>query len=113
MANKFEWLDAIQLEEAFVRHAYNSKYGHPRCEAIRNLISIGSLLTNTKYFTHTHPFTRAERRKDKKYFNYDGEICHHNIYSTSPANDVICMTKFYLQHGLTIVYTTALNYIHE
>ena len=102
MANKFEWLDAVQPKEAFVSHAYKSKYGHPRCEAIRNLISIGSLLTNTIYFTHTHSFTCAERRrKDKKYVNYDGEICHH-IYSTSPANDVICMTRFYLDNDLTI-----------
>ena len=83
-ANKFEWLDAIQPKEAFVSHTYHRQFGHPKCEAIRNLISIGSVLTNTKLFTSTHPFMCGDRLKNKNYVRYDGEICHH-IFSTYPG----------------------------
>ena len=99
-ANKFEWLDAIQPEQAFVSHAYHSQFGHPRCEAITNLISIGSVLTNTRFATITHPFMCGERLKNKQYVRYDGKICHH-IFSTYPASDRICMTEFQLQSDST------------
>ena len=87
-ANKFDWLNAIKPKQAFVSHAYNNQYGHPRCEAIRNLINIGSILTRTTFFSPGHLFTCGEKLNSKT-FRYTGNICHH-IFSTSPAKDIIC-----------------------
>ena len=100
LANKFEWLDAIQPKQAFVSHAYHSQFAHPRCEAIRNLISIGSVLTSTKWFTTTHPFMCGDRLKNKQYVRYDGEICHH-IFSTYPTSNSVCVIRINLQSDTT------------
>ena len=97
LANKFEWLDAIQPKQAFVSHAYHSQFAHPRCEAIRNLISIGSLLTRTKFLT----FMCGDRLENKNYVRYDGEICHH-IFSTYPTSNRVCAIKFDLQSDTTV-----------
>ena len=94
-ANKLEWLHVIQPKQAFVSHAYGSYYGHPRCEAIRNLMSIGSVLTDV--LMRTHQFMCTERRNVR----YSGEICH-DIFSTSPAEGMICSTHFSLELDLTL-----------
>ena len=94
-ANKLDWLHAIQPKQAFVSHAYDSKYGHPRCEAIRNLMSIGSVLTDG--LTGSHRFTCTEKRN----VHYSGEICH-DIFSTCPTEDTICSTHFSLELDLTL-----------
>ena len=104
-ANKFEWLDAIQPEQAFVSHAYRSQYAHPRCKAIRNLISLRSLLTRTTFSTTTHPFMCGNRLTNKNVC-YTGEICHH-IVSTSPKEGMMCLIVIELKTDFTtsICYT--------
>ena len=90
-ANTLEWLQAISPQEAFVSHAFNGKHGHPRCDAIQRLISIGSIATDTQFQTITHPFYCAKGPYDP----IEGEMCH-RIFSTHPRKDLICVILFTL-----------------
>lgn len=72
-ANKCSWLKAIQPQEAFISHVYNSKgkygFGHPRCVAISRLLSLGTIATGNLI----HPFMCGKKGK-----LIDGDTCHHN-----------------------------------
>ena len=92
-ANKLEWLQAINPEEAFVSHAYMGQHGHPRCDAIQRLISIGSIVTDTQFFPNTHPFYCAKSRGRNIYDPHIGETCH-RIFSTAPRQNTICVILF-------------------
>ena len=93
-ANKCEWLKAIQPQEAFVSHAYNGKYDHPRCDAIENLLSLGTIQNSSAlfHFTHPHPFTCSKTNPKRV---STGETCYH-IFGTYPTENTICTVRFIL-----------------
>ena len=56
-ANKEEWVAAIRPVEAHISSAYIGSYGHPRCEAVKQIMNVGSIgFTNPIGSPSTHPF---------------------------------------------------------
>ena len=87
LANKKEWLDAINPDEAHVSCVYYGSFGHPRCEVIEMLVP--ELGTTQTVGSLTHPFTcLTEKASSKKnpadIARYHPEICH-RLYSTAPG----------------------------
>ena len=91
-ANKVHWLEAISPIEVIVSHVYNgSRYGHPRCEAIKRLLSIGStaLLKD-----NVHNFDCIIRTKGVNNTRINHVVRLHTqyrIYSTAPTSNENCV----------------------
>ena len=86
-ANEMDWLKAISPIEVIVSHMYNgSQYGHPRCEAIKSLLSIG---TTALLKDNVHNFDCIIQRKGVNH------VVHlhtqYRIYSTAPTSDENCV----------------------
>lgn len=93
LANRPVWLCAISPVEAHVSHEYSGSFHHPRCEAINNLISVGSLSTECG----TPDFT-CFGEKVTNYKEDSRKACHH-LYSTLPTKDKICVIKLLFKEG--------------
>ena len=111
LANKKEWLDAIDPNEAHVSCVYYGSFGHPRCEVIEMLVP--KLGTTDSIFGKTHPFTcLTERATSKKkpadITRHHPDICH-RLYSTAPVANKICeiILVFFPK------YTNTHYYCHE
>ena len=95
-ANKPDWLKAISPVEAHVSHAYIGQYGHPRCEAIKNLLDVKSVGTTTTLGS-THPFTCVNKVAKGKAPDIDSKDICHRLFSTSPTADTMCVIKLSFQ----------------
>ena len=92
LANKKEWLDAIEPEEAHVSCVYYGSFGHPRCAVIEMLVP--KLGTTDTISDRTHPFTcltetATSRKKPEDITRHHPDICH-RLYSTAPVANQIC-----------------------
>lgn len=98
-ANKMEWLMAIAPQQAFVSHAHIGQYNHPRCDAIKRLLSVGSIGTDTLFSPLTHPFYCAMSDGSLDY----GKTCH-DIFSTYPTRNDICVIAFKVEKFPRTIY---------
>ena len=83
-ANKNEWLNAISPVEVHISHAYRSRYYHPHCEAMDELVSLNTLGTEMLKQKHELPCT-INRNK-----NLIVKNVFHRVYSTAPRENEIC-----------------------
>ena len=101
-ANKENWVAAIRPLEAHISSAYIGSYGHPRCDAVRQIMNVGSIgFTNPIFSSSTHPFMCSNIEPDgskKKKTPVTGDICH-RFFSTTPEPDKMCVIKLTFNSG--------------
>ena len=102
-ANKENWVAIIRPLEAHISSAYIGSYGHPRCDAVRQIMNVGSIgFTNPMFSSSTHPFMCSNIESDgstrKKKTPVTGDICH-RFFSTTPEPDKMCVIKLAFNSG--------------
>ena len=101
-ANKENWVAAIRPVEAHISSAYIGSYGHPRCDAVRQIMNVESIgFTNLMFSSSTHPFMCSDIEPDgykKKKTPVTGDICH-RFFSTTPEKDKMCLIKLTFNSG--------------
>lgn len=86
-ANSYEWLSAIQPKMAFASSAHPSlnQYGHPRCDTIFRLTSLGTI----EQADEPHMFSCGTGRNTP----FD-QVFNVKIYETSPSAKDICLITY-------------------